>query len=258
MNPARYVKLLAWDSQFFGFNIGLLLSSGFDSSQWAAAKQESEDLNLSCLYLLADPSNPAAIQLAEKAGFHYMDARLTFEFCRSAKTGAIKPIDLPNHRLRATELQDLPELKAIARISHNNTRFYADPNFSLEDCYRLYEVWIENSLAGYAQQVFVAENRISLAVEAYITCHLQDRKGEIGLIAVHPSARGQQIGYCLIQKSLNWFFENGAETVEVVTQGSSRPAVNLYQKAGFQMSALQLWFHKWFHSPESGKLITPQ
>jgi dTDP-4-amino-4,6-dideoxy-D-galactose acyltransferase len=258
METTHQVKYLAWDSQFFGFNIGMLKSNSLDSSQWEAAEQESQDLNLTCLYLLADPANPAAIQMAERAGFHYMDARLTLEFYPPADFCGFNQIELPNHRTRTAQMADLPELKAIARDSHHNTRFYADPNFSLEQCNRLYEVWIENSLTGYAQQVFVVENKISKAVEAYISCHLKDRKGEIGLTAVHHSARGQQIGFSLVQKSLSWFFESGAETIEVVTQAGSRPAVNLYQKAGFLISDLQLWFHKWFHLPESGKRISAE
>jgi dTDP-4-amino-4,6-dideoxy-D-galactose acyltransferase len=253
MNSSHLVKYLAWDSQFFGFNIGMFKPSSLDADQWAAIEQESRDLNLTCLYLLADPANPAAIQMAEQAGFHFMDARLTLEFCRPANFDANNLMELPNHRIRNAQMQDLPELKAIARDSHHNTRFYADPNFSLEDCNRLYEVWIENSLKGYAQQVFIVENRISKTVEGYITCHLKDGKGEIGLTAVHLPARGQQIGYSLVQKSLSWFYENAAETIEVVTQGGSRSAVNLYQKAGFLTSDLKLWFHKWFHLPESGK-----
>ena len=253
MDNTKHVTYLAWDSQFFGFNIGRISSPELDPGRWAAAEKESQDLRLSCLYYLADPAAPAAIQTAEQVGFHYMDARLTLRFSQLNKACAITQIELPNHRLRTAQTSDLPELKAIARESHHNSRFYADPNFRLEDCNRLYEVWIENSLAGYAQKVFVAENKKSGTVEAYITCHLNDQKGEIGLIAVDALARGMRIGYSLVLKSINWFRENGAESIEVVTQGGSQPAINLYQKAGFQMSNLQLWFHKWFYLPEGGK-----
>ena len=202
MDNTKHVTYLAWESQFFGFNIGRLSSLELDPGRWAAAEKESQDLRPSCLYYLADPAAPAAIQTAEKVGFQFMDARLTLRFSQLNKASAITQIELPNHRLRTAQTSDRPELKAIARTSHHNTRFYADPNFRLEDCNRLYEVWIESSPAGYAQKVFVAENKKSGTVEAYITCHLNDQKGEIGLIAVHASARGQQIGYSLVLHSV--------------------------------------------------------
>ena len=207
--------------------------------------EECREKELACLYLLAEPDETAIIQLAEADDFRFMDVRMTLTYKPSTSPGVEKPKIPSGYLLRNATLQDLSALKNIARLSHQNTRFYADPNFSRIDCDRLYEVWIENSLKGYAQQVFVAENRTSSQAEAYLTCHLKQDHGDIGLTAVHPSARGYGIGMSLIQQALVWFSENGATWIDVVTQGGSRPAVSLYQKAGFQVSHFQLWFHKW-------------
>ncbi len=253
MEETQLIKLLPWDSKFFGFNIGLLKSDDLKLNDILSIQQEVQKLNLKCLYWLANPSNPTAIQLAEAAGFRYMDVRLTLKYCQSTNSLKVNRTKLSNHRLRIAQSADLPILKAIARSSHHNTRFYADPNFSRRDCDRLYEVWIENSLAGYANKIFVAENLLTTEPDAYITCHLVDGLGKIGLVAVHPSARDQHIGSSLLQKALTWFSENTVGTVEVVTQWISQPAVNLYQKAGFRASNFQLWFHNWFQPPESGE-----
>ena len=250
-NPS--IKLLSWDSQFFGFKIGRITINNQDEFDWYSVFNESKKLNLACLYMLADPENTAAIHLAEEAGFRFMDVRLTMSLKPGYFSGDIQQPALSDYRIRTAEPQDLSALQRIARISHQNTRFYADPHFSQKDCDRLYEVWIENSLSGYAQQVFVAENSLSADLVGYITCHIQNDAGKIGLIAVDPAARRYQIGYSLVQKALDWFIKNGADKIDVVTQGSSRPATNLYQKAGFQISKLELWFHKWFYLPEHGK-----
>ena len=245
MKSNQFIKFLPWDSQFFGFNIGLVKSIDLDVDHWPAMMAEYGEKQFACLYLLAEPGDTTIIQLAEDNDFHFMDVRLTLTHMPATQPSKENLKNPSDYRLRNATLTDLPALKSIARISHQNTRFYADPNFSRTDCDRLYEVWIENSLKGYAQQVFVAENKTIFQPEAYITCHLKNKHGEISLIAVHPSARGNGIGSSLVQQALFWFIENGATQIDVVTQGASRPAVRLYQKAGFQLSYLQLWFHKW-------------
>jgi len=246
MQKSHLIKFLDWDSEFFGINIGRLEKGYIESRDISTIQQECHVTNINCLYWLADPSNPFPIQIAEDFGFNYVNARLTLSHDQTNESDQDGQYILSNHHIRTVNSHDLSQLKSIARISHHNTRFYADPNFSRDDCDRLYERWIENSVSGFAKQVFVAENLTNHHAEGYITCHLENAKGEIGLLAVHPLARNQNLGYQLVKTALDWFLRNGAKEIEVVTQWSSRPAVNLYQKAGFKTHNFQLWFHKWF------------
>jgi hypothetical protein len=71
----------------------------------------------------------------------------------------------------------VPELRALAAASHTNTRFWSDERFAREDCAELYAIWIEKSVQGNANVVFVGEHEGRVA--GYFTCLLKpDKVGE--------------------------------------------------------------------------------
>ena len=70
--------------------------------------------------------------------------------------------------------------------------------------------------------------------------------GQIGLVGVHPDARGNGVGAALVNAGLRWFGSVGARDVAVVTQGQNVTAQRLYQRCGFATSRIELWYHKWF------------
>src|SRR5262249_12076003 len=135
----------------------------------------SLDNAVQCLYLLADPE-PDTMRLAACAGFRFVDVRTTLEATLTAAAEdfpAVRPAT-PCH---------MPQLPAIAAGSHRNTRFYADGRFSQAACDELYRIWIGRDCA----ELFVAE-REGRAV-GYVTCHLEEGEGEIGLFAVGAGYR---------------------------------------------------------------------
>ena len=50
----------------------------------------------------------------------------------------------------------------------------------------------------------------------------------------------------IIRLAIEWFKNKDVRKIEVVTQGRNIPALRLYQKCGFQIQSLQIWYHKWF------------
>jgi Acetyltransferases len=79
----------------------------------------------------------------------------------------------------------------------------------------------------------------------YISCRVATETGDIGLVAVDGKCRGLGLGDQLVSQALSWFAAQGARRVTVVTQGLNVPAQRLYQKSGFLVSAVQLWYHLW-------------
>jgi dTDP-4-amino-4,6-dideoxy-D-galactose acyltransferase len=135
-------------------------------------------------------------------------------------------------------------LAAIARISHRDTRFYFDREFSNDRCDDLYETWIRNSCAGYADAVLVAD---AGQTAGYITCHLDSNsEGRIGLVAIGSSFQGQHLGSELVNAALNWFATKGVSRVSVVTQGRNVAAQRLYQVCGFRTASTRVVYHRWF------------
>jgi dTDP-4-amino-4,6-dideoxy-D-galactose acyltransferase len=240
-------EYLPWDSEFFGRRIARVLPERLSQDIAEAAEEWCERNSIHCLYLLADATDPQTIRQAEENRFHLVDIRMTL----SRKLSEPAP---PSERLaagtvRSATAADVEPLKLIARESHRDSRFYADPHFATEQCDKLYERWIERSCADYADIVFVAE-REGRPV-GYITCKQNDAKiGQIGLLAVDSRAVGLGLGSALIAAALDWFREHKLESVLVVTQGRNVRAQRCYQRMGFTTDVLQLWYHRWFSDSE--------
>lgn len=240
-DPAPPVEYLPWDSAFFGKRIARIKRDTLTPPDveaifnWAAAQQ------IDCLYLLANPESRETTLLAEQNGFHLTDVRITLEkkiFEEKEPVGvAIRP---------AIE-SDLPILKWIARQSHRDSRFYYDNHFATELCDKLFEIWIENSYNGFANQTLVID--IDSKPAGYLTCHVEDKEGRIGLLAVHPDHQGKALGSALVNASLVWFKMQGVTRVSVVTQGRNIRAQRLYQRCGFITRSLHIWYH-WWNTPK--------
>ena len=140
---------------------------------------------------------------------------------------------------------EVKEVAAIARTAFRGmTRFYADPLFPDERCDDLYENWIRDSLAGWANNTLVIEDD-DHKVAGFVTIHVDGEDSSIGLIAVAEYARGFGFGWQLCEGALNAASALGAQRMTVVTQGRNIAAQRAFQLAGFRTSKVDLWFHKW-------------
>jgi dTDP-4-amino-4,6-dideoxy-D-galactose acyltransferase len=238
-------QLLEWDSEFFERRIARATINRLGSESVATIFNWCRAHRVDCLYFLVDAQDFDTVRLAEDNGFRFVDIRLTLE-TRSVTAWRNRG-DPHSSGMRLCTPADIPILRAIARDSYHDTRFYSDTNFprSLTDA--LYETWIEKSCRGYAEAVLVIDTGGKPA--GYISCHLVDQKmGRIGLVGVAAQQRGKGLGQELIAGSLRWFAERGVTQVDVVTQGRNCQAQRMYQRCGFLTRSVQLWYHRWFTS----------
>jgi dTDP-4-amino-4,6-dideoxy-D-galactose acyltransferase len=237
LNADAPCTLLPWDTDFWGVRIARVEGSRLTPPLLERVDEWSQENEVSCLYFLADATDAPTALTAEDGDFRLMDVRV--ELRRRAGPEQV-------NRVREAREDDTEPLRAIARASHGITRFYADPRFSNARCDDFYDTWITRSLGGWARQVLVAE-RDDRAV-GYVSCHLDDAEslGSIGLIAVDERARGGGIGVSLARAAVDWCAAAGAETVSVVTQGRNVNALRTFERAGFVVHELGLWFHKWY------------
>lgn len=236
------VRLLTWDSDFFGVRIASITGHRLSREEDSAIKEWCRDNRIDCLYFLADPSDTATIRVAEDSGFHLVDIRVTLDRKISATPSAWQP-EAPSIRLANTA--DIQALRPIAAVNHRDSRFYHDGGFSPERCDELYATWIEKSCTGFADAVLVPAPE-SEAV-GYLSCHLRDTGiGQIGLVGVSSACQGKGLGQQLLDESMRWFAAAGVDRVEVVTQGRNIAAQRLYQRRGFMTKSVQLWYHAWF------------
>ncbi len=210
------------------------LERGDERELRAWAERESVE----CLYFQADASDRETHAVARDAGFRFVDVRITFE--RELEAAAAgEPSSV-----RSSRPDDVELLKAIARVSHRDARFYFDPGFDPEACDALYETWIANSCAGFADEVLVAD--LDDRPAGYATCSRnEDGTGQIGLIAVDERARGRGLGRALVRAHLDWCRDRDLARAIVVTQGRNVAASRLYEGEGYRTRAVELTYHWW-------------
>lgn len=239
MERADLCSYLDWDSEFFDRRIARINVNSLTRQSLAQAIDWCRTNTIDCVYFLADATETESLRLAEAAQFSLVDIRMTYE--RQVGSNDVRTDGL----IRSCRAEDIPELQAIARTSHRDSRFYSDPNFDTQRCDALYETWIEKSCQGYADAVLVTE--MDGRAVAYLSCHAREQNlGEIGLFAVAAHARGQGRGPKMIAAALDWFDQRGETSVRVVTQGRNVSAQRLYQRCGFLSRSVQLWYHLWF------------
>ena len=246
---AEPCELLPWDSKFFGFPVARVLGDILTTDHSDAIERWCEDREIQCLYFLARSDDAGTVALAEARGFHLVDVRMTLEQAVSdaPRLGTAKSAS----GIRGAKVDDLPELRRIARLSHTDTRFFFDGRFLRERCESLYETWIQSSFEGFAQAVFVSD--VEDGIGGYVTCHLsrESDEGNIGLIAVDSSQQGKGLGRQLVEAALDWFTSQNVHRVSVVTQGRNIAAQRLYARTGFIPRTLELYYHRWLRSGDS-------
>jgi len=235
MSTPAPCEFLEWDTEFFNRRIARCNGPEGLRGPW---RLWCEDNRIDCLYLMVDEADPESCALAESEGFIHVDTRI--EMVRDLRNV------LPKEALPVREAGpgDLPALQAIARASHHDTRFYADPHFSEEDCARLYETWITRSFEEFADHVLTVDMNGRPA--GYVTLDLGRPQSRLGIIAVEESARRQGVGTSLIAGLLRRANAHGATEVTTATQERNADARGLFAGTGFTDSARRRWYHKWF------------
>lgn len=240
MSVAPVCQYIDWDSEFFGVRIGRVLPRNMDARNVSQALAWAQEQRIDCLYFLCDAANVPCMTLVENAGFRLTDIRVTME--AKTQVGTVSQANAANVR-RATPT-DIGALRAIARVSHRDTRFYADPHFQRDKCDRLYEMWIEKSCGDWADAVLVVAPHDEPL--GYVSCHLLSQtEAKIGLVAIAASTQSRGLGSVLLGHAMNWCSAQGRHTVSVVTQGRNVGAQRLYQRLGFLTQSLECWFHYW-------------
>lgn len=234
---------LEWDSRFFGHRISRIHGQTLTEDRELLIRRQAQAEGVECLYLLASASDATTVAVAEAAGYRLTDIRVAYE--------RLLPSDevvSPTPRtVRLSRPDDRAALSAIAASSHREARFYFDPRFSRSRCDDFYRTWIERSLDGWADAVFVVESDGMPA--GYVSCHRVEGAVNIGLLAVDEHARGDGLGRALVAAVLAHARSVGASVATVVTQGRNVASQRLYQQAGFVVRSVHLWFHYWPEPP---------
>jgi spore coat polysaccharide biosynthesis predicted glycosyltransferase SpsG/ribosomal protein S18 acetylase RimI-like enzyme len=230
---------LPWDSSYFGLPIARIHPLRLTTRILDLALREAEEAGIACTYYLCDCHHAESVRLAEAAGFHFVDIRLTFERALDGEAGELAD------GVREATAEDLPALLPVARSAYVHSRYYFDHRFPVEQCERFYSDWLEKCVKGeLGSEVFVLEDEDGPT--GYIALdHQTAVTASISLVGVAERARGTGVGRRLVQHALAWARSEGYSRMEVVTQGRNYEAQRLYQRSRFVTKKTELWYHRW-------------
>ncbi len=238
-------QFLEWDTHFFGCRVARVVGHRLDEARLKSIERWCKLHDIDVLYFLADSNDAKTVEIAEDAGFHLVDIRVTLGISIS-EFSLIQTRTIPPTKaiVRPALPSDVPSLQKIAKGIYMDSRFYYDAKLSVH-AESLYETWIKRSCEGYADVVLVAE--VGGECAGYISAHLgQVPNGNIGLVGVSNNKHGLGLGWILIRHCLEWFATHGVNHVTVVTQGRNVRALQFYERCGFLVDSVQLWYHRWF------------
>lgn len=232
---------LDWDSDFFGFGVAQVESKILTQALCYDIERWCQRNNVSCLYFAAAADDLATMRLAEAFGYQLVDVRILLH--KSLGTGELPTALSP--QVRRSRAEDLPTLKALSRGAFTDSRFYYDEHIPAHLRGELYARWVETSHLNPADAVLVWEQ--SGVVMGYVTCHPGEAGtgAKIGLLAVGHQFRRSGVGGLLLDAAVAWFYRASVDRVSVVTQARNIVAQRLYQRRGFLVENVSLYYHKW-------------
>ncbi|AKP52430.1 GNAT family N-acetyltransferase [Cyclobacterium amurskyense] len=228
------IERLNWDSDFFGYEVGRL--DLINSDEFNVEKFISESSSFKLVYILSKKTIPYEF-------ITLVDRKIIY---RKDDISNVGYNSFKNRLISFDEnLHDKKQLIELALASGIYSRYNIDSNFNNNEYTKLYTRWILNSInKEIAFEVLIAlENKQILG---FITIgKINSDLADIGLIAVHPDARGRGIGTELINSAIEMAKSKNFKRIQVVTQSENIPACNLYQKANFKEIDITNIYHYW-------------
>ena len=228
------IKRLAWDSDFFNYEVGKIEWS--EKMQWDYFFQLASSSDYRVIYIFSDKE-------LRPDYLNHVDRKTTL-FRNLLEISPLNEDANPVESYRY-DGESFLQLRELALESGVYSRFNVDPHFNNGEYQKLYDEWIKRSVLhdGALDCVVYREKGNVLA---FATLEKKtDDLADIGLVAVHRSTRGKGIGSLIIEKALEKASILGFNQIQVVTQLANLPAMRLYRKCGFEVKRIQYIYHFW-------------
>jgi len=240
------IQILDFDTKLFGFRVAKFTEKVLSSKIAEEIIIECKNMGIKCLYADLDINDFVSLSSAIKYGFVIADIRVIFEKDLTNFKNS-KEVKGNSYKIDANiKKADLPYLLTLSKEIACVSRFAFDGNFPKGSSEKLYTTWMINSINGKAaDRVFIAKEKETEKPIGVITCKEESDRGEIVLVGVDKEYFGRGIASSLINHALSFSKGNGFKKVRVVTQGNNIPAQRLYQKIGFSIYKISIFFHLW-------------
>jgi RimJ/RimL family protein N-acetyltransferase len=239
---AGRVAVIPWDTQTFGFPVGIFETEG-EAVGSSAALSEAVDSwagknEVELISATLAPDRVEWLYRLQCAGFRYIDttfrARYTLERASEASVQTL--------RLRAASPADLAVIRVMARGAFRHGRYHADVRFPVELADLRYEHWVERAMVSdSSQELLGAWNGETLC--GFCVLQTTGDTGDIGLVALGAEHQGQRLGMPLIGAILDYFRGQGVRTVYTTISASNSRIMQTHEKLGARHVDPQVVLH---------------
>lgn len=240
---APTIKRLAWDSNFFGFEVGSLsLDEAADPAGVRAALRSPDRVAYHLIVVSHPGGHDDLRRTMAGTGGRLVDVK--YDYC--SDTGPDP--DWPEHVEEISAAMtptDHHALHALALVSGQHSRFRVDPRISEDDWVRLYGLWVENSLSGAIADTILVHRIAAGRIAGFVTIKAHDGHARIGLIAVDPGCQGLGVGRQLIAATRSWAARRKLARIFVATQQDNIGACRFYARMGFSLATQTDIHHLW-------------
>ncbi|MCC6384290.1 MAG: GNAT family N-acetyltransferase [Bacteroidia bacterium] len=235
-------KKLEWDTKFLGYPVAQLIPLTFEPSHLANILNELKGKGFRLVYWPSAVSSQKEIDITRSLGGKFVGTKVLYS--RNIENYSFKYAVNKLYLMPYNQPEAEDQLIRLAIESGMFSRFKTDDQFGFNTFRKLYTIWIQDSVQKkIAKEVIVSRHMNDIT--GLITLGEKTNRGDIGLVAVNSKYRGYGISNLLIEYALNWFKNNGYQSVQVATQGNNRPACLLYEKFGFKQEVKTTFFHFW-------------
>lgn len=238
------VRLLDWDTEFFGFPVAELHVGHAAGRDLQSALEIAKCRNVSLLVCKSDDP----VDWPEGVEAHLVDVAqsLTFDLAagdRSDFGGASLPITVHD----APELT--PDIDRLARLAGTFSRFYADPRFPKHLADRMFETWPRRTLTDPDQFRLHVATADDGRLAGILVSQIQGEAGRPSLLAVDRAFRGREYGLTegFFLAAWQWFESRGVTEGRVVTQRRNRAAIAAYSALGWKLAGVEHVYHVWLN-----------
>jgi dTDP-4-amino-4,6-dideoxy-D-galactose acyltransferase len=220
------IQKLDWDTNFFGYNVGVFKHKRNDVFDFELFKKEAAQFTLTYLF----SENEIVI-----TGLKLVEIKLEFQ-----KTIIPSEISLPtNIKFYDNSKNDIHALKKLVLLSGHYSRFKLDANFEYNEFERMYSTWITKSTGNILVKTYNDE------LVGFVLYTLDNESARIDLISVFERYQGKGFASELIHQVEYLASQRGIERLHVATQEVNKNASNLYIKNKFKLFSKTYIYHNW-------------
>jgi dTDP-4-amino-4,6-dideoxy-D-galactose acyltransferase len=233
-------QLLEFDTEIFGFKVARILATKLSLEKLQEVLKRLQEQKIKLVYWLSDSTDKVSQDAAIKLKGFLSDEKVTYLI--NLKELAASNLLIDPEIVIYQENTPNKELEELALQAGSYSRFKMDPNFPKDLFFKIYRVWIKNSVNGLiADRVFTIQQKNKIV--GMITLGAKNNRGDIGLLAVSAEFRGRNFGVKLVKSALAYFNTSGFSSAQVVTQKANIAACSLYEKCGFQQEKIENVYH---------------